>query len=126
MYICIRHERTFAVSRVYNGFPVYYYDLRPRWNASAFGSRAALAIDAVCANTRDIDDANVRRASFAKGQVSRGAHRARRGTSTDLYDAQNERAVLEVVLEAEVDLADVLARFRIIDVHVDQRDGPTL
>lgn len=45
---------------------------------------------------------------------------------TDLYDAQNERAVLEVVLETEVDLANILARFRIIDVHIDQGDGPAL
>lgn len=45
---------------------------------------------------------------------------------TDLYDAQNKRAVLEVVLETEVDLADVLARFRIIDIHVNQGDGPAL
>jgi len=49
-----------------------------------------------------------------------------RRTSTDLYDAQDERAVLEIVLEAEVDLADVLARLRIIDVHVHQRDRPAL
>jgi len=47
-------------------------------------------------------------------------------TLTDLYDAQNERAVLKVVLEAEVDLANILARLRIIDVHIDQRDGPAL
>jgi len=47
-------------------------------------------------------------------------------TSTNLYDAQNERAVLEVVLKTEVDLANILARFRIIDVHIDQGDGPAL
>lgn len=47
-------------------------------------------------------------------------------TPTDLYNAQNERAVLEVVLEAEVDLANILARFRIIDVHIDQGDGSAL
>lgn len=47
-------------------------------------------------------------------------------TPTDLYDAQNERAVLEVVLEAEVDLANILARFRIIDVHIDQGDRSAL
>lgn len=47
-------------------------------------------------------------------------------TSTDLYDAQNESTVLEIVLETEVDLANILARFRIINVHVDQGDGPAL
>lgn len=47
-------------------------------------------------------------------------------TLTDLYDAQNERAILKVVLEAEVDLANILARLRIIDVHIDQGDGPAL
>lgn len=47
-------------------------------------------------------------------------------TTTDLYDAENERAILEIVLQAEVDLANILARFRIIDVHVDQGDGPAL
>jgi len=47
-------------------------------------------------------------------------------TSTDLYDAQNERTVLKIVLETEVNLANILARFRIINVHIDQGDGPAL
>lgn len=45
---------------------------------------------------------------------------------TDLYDAQNKRAVLKVILETEVDLTDVLARLRIIDIHVDQGNRPAL
>lgn len=61
----------------------------------------------------------------SKSQVSNtSAFRVR--TSTDLYDAQYKRAVLKVVLETEVDLADVLTRFRIVDVHVDQRDRSAL
>jgi len=47
-------------------------------------------------------------------------------TSTDLYDAQNERTVLKIVLETEVNLANILARFRIINVHIDQGDGSAL
>ena len=43
-----------------------------------------------------------------------------------LYNAQNERGALEVVLEAEVDLADVLGGLRVVDVHVHQRDGSAL
>lgn len=57
-----------------------------------------------------------------KGKFAQDAHE----TLTHLYDAQNERAVLEVIFKAEVNLSDVLARLRIVDVHVDQGDRPAL
>ena len=39
---------------------------------------------------------------------------------------QDERRVLEVVLEGEVDLADVLRGLRVVDVHVHQRNRAVL
>ena len=52
--------------------------------------------------------------------------RTRNQPVTYLNDFQNERRVLEVVLEAEVDVANVLCRLRVVDVHVDQRYGSIL
>lgn len=52
--------------------------------------------------------------------------RTRNQPVTYLNDFQNERRVLEVVLEAEVDVANVLRRLRVVDVHVDQRYGSIL
>lgn len=43
-----------------------------------------------------------------------------------LYNAQNERGTLKVVLEAEVNLADVLGGLCVVDVHVHERDGSAL
>ena len=43
-----------------------------------------------------------------------------------LNDLEDERGVLEIVLDAEVDLSNVLRGFRVVDVHVHQRYGPVL
>lgn len=41
--------------------------------------------------------------------------------STHLDNFQDKRRVLEIVLEREVNLPDVLARLRVVDVHVNHR-----
>lgn len=46
--------------------------------------------------------------------------------NTNLHDFEDERRILEIVLEAEVDLSDVLRRLRVVDVHVHQGDGTVL
>lgn len=48
------------------------------------------------------------------------------GDWTNLHDFENESRVLEIVFEAEVDLANVLRRLRIVDVHVHQGYGTIL
>lgn len=46
--------------------------------------------------------------------------------NTHLEYPQDEGGVLEVVLEREVDLAHILRRLRVVDVHVHQRDRAVL
>ena len=50
----------------------------------------------------------------------------RRVEKTNLHDFEDEGRVLEIVFEAEVDLADVLRRLRVVDVHVHQGYGTIL
>jgi hypothetical protein len=45
---------------------------------------------------------------------------------TNLHDFENKSRVLEIVFEAEVDLADVFRRLRVVDVHVHQGYGTIL
>ena len=45
---------------------------------------------------------------------------------TYLDDPQYQSSILEVVLQAEVDLADILRRFGVVDVHVHQGNGAVL
>lgn len=46
--------------------------------------------------------------------------------SSYLHDFKYKRRVLEVVLEREVNLADIFGWFRIVNVHVHQRDRSVL
>ncbi len=58
--------------------------------------------------------------------IERERERERRGTLTNLHDFENKSRVLEIVFEAEVDLADILRRLRVVDVHVHQGYGTIL
>lgn len=46
--------------------------------------------------------------------------------STHRDDAQYEGRILEIILETEMNLADVLGGFRAVNVHIHQRYGPAL